>query len=466
MSIDVYLVPGASQAASVVNLTNQRIEEFERMKAAIDLFVNDEELQSEAYNSAKTLFRGLVKPLLDTEILLCQLVADKSIWLTVSYGELVLGALLSGRVILKSDELEAEIESLNGLINEAIRLRHQYKSLQMFKESYEQVELLNEYWRCKVKLTEQLTKLRTLEESCPNQFLEIEAVSECVRTGIEQINGSWNPQSGTFELPSLSDLSWITTARQSAQKRYEEKAGIDHEKNEQLKQYDVYAVVYSDGEGGYRVFWRIQDKEGNKVDNPELYKYLKETGTYLDKEFFTPIDSGTWQKMLNEAAREGYSLDFTKEKNDKLRNGAGSNLFWMAQAMADGYHFFTEDEMGQALISLFETYKDYSSYTAPDYDPNKNNEKLHEQFKEITDSINDAADDYDINSLPSSQTNGAVTPKPNINQNIQNSLEEAMDFIIENSTSEELIEAMPNNFVFPSRPHAHGQQLRAIKFRR
>lgn len=462
MSIDVYLVPGASQAASVVNLTNQRIEEFERMKAAIDLFVNDEELQSEAYNSAKTLFRGLVKPLLDTEILLCQLVADKSIWLTVSYGELVLGALLSGRVILKSDELEAEIESLNGLINEAIRLRHQYKSLQMFKESYEQVELLNEYWRCKVKLTEQLTKLRTLEESCPNQFLEIEAVSECVRTGIEQINGSWNPQSGTFELPSLSDLSWITTARQSAQKRYEEKAGIDHEKNEQLKQYDVYAVVYKDANGEFKVTWKILDENGMTIDNPELFKYLSDSGRYLDIDLFKPISYGTWKSMLEEAFREGYHPDYTKENNDKPLTALGLSS---AQGAADMYEFLTEDELMQALITLFNAYESYKGFTSPKYDPNKP-VTAEESIEELKDTIEGSIDNSDSNSFSGNQVDGAVNP-PNqsINTNVQDSLDEAMEFIITNNIGEQLKDGESSGFVFP-KPHSHGPSLRAIKFRR
>ncbi|WP_321388116.1 hypothetical protein [uncultured Enterococcus sp.] len=462
MSIDVYLVPGASQAASVVNLTNQRIEEFERMKAAIDLFVNNEELQSEAYNSAKTLFRGLVKPLLDTEILLCQLVADKSIWLTVSYGELVLGALLSGRVILKSDELEAEIESLNGLINEAIRLRYQYKNLQMFKESYEQVELLNEYWRCKVKLTEQLTKLRTLEESCPNQFLEIETVSECVRTGIEQINGSWNPQSGTFELPSLSDLSWITTARQSAQKRYEEKAGIDHEKNEQLKQYDVYAVVYKDANGEFKVTWKILDEKGMTIDNPELFKYLSDSGRYLDIDLFKPISYGTWKSMLEEAFREGYHPDLTQEKDDNPLTALGLSS---AQGAADMYEFLTEDELMQALITLFNAYESYKGYTAPNYDPNKPI-TMEESVEELKETIEGSIDNSDSNSLSGDQVDGVVNP-PNqsINTNVQDSLDEAMQFNITNNIGEQLKDGESSSFVFP-KPHAHGQQLRAIKFRR
>ncbi len=117
----------------------------------------------------------------------------------------------------------------------------------------------------------------------------------------------FNAQTGTYTTPKGYDHTLA-----SLKKRLNTVRGIEEKKQEELKNYDILAVVYQDNYGKPQVMWLLE-QNGVGVNNPALKKYLEKTGKYLDGREYSIITNEDLNEKINQSWKKGiYYMDGSK----------------------------------------------------------------------------------------------------------------------------------------------------------
>ncbi|ALS02148.1 hypothetical protein ATZ33_12380 [Enterococcus silesiacus] len=246
---------------------------------------------------------------------------------------------------LKSEELEKEIEELENNITHVQSLQrelHHFPVPKLVKQilMHQNQKSLTRDLEAKRELEQKLQKLQDFHTSSPTIFSEISALKATIDQGVAQANQSWNASTGQFTIPSGKKMDWANTIKNSwatRDKRLMEK---------QLKEYQIYAVIYNDKDGKPKIIWKVT-KDGAGVKNPKIYQYLNANGKDLPADLFEFMSQHDWDDKVKVAFRNGKDLQIGDKYNPVL--GA---LVASGQYLEDAYKFMTEDELGQALQML------------------------------------------------------------------------------------------------------------------
>lgn len=350
-SIDMYLSSANSQATGVSALSNKHHNGYNQLETSLQQFAGDSVLKSDSYDSAKAFYSAVLIPLAQGGILLTDAVEEAC----KKFPEQYISEVDSSD--LKSEELEKEIEELETNIT---RVQDLQRELLHFPVPPPVKQLLMNQNRqsvtrdleAKRKLEEKLQKLQAFHASSPTIFSEINALKTTIDQGIAQADQSWNASTGQFTIPSGKNMDWANTIKNSwatRDKRLMEK---------QLKEYQIYAVIYSDKDGNPKIFWKVT-KDGEGVKNPKIYQYLKANGKDLPADLFEFMSQHDWDDKVKAAFRKGKDLQI----GDKYHPALGA-LVASGQYLEDAYKFLTEDELGQALQMLGFNFASYRIATA------------------------------------------------------------------------------------------------------
>ncbi|OJG64434.1 hypothetical protein RV09_GL001863 [Enterococcus moraviensis] len=335
----MYLSSANSQATGVSALSNKHHNGYNQLETSLQQFAGDSVLKSDSYDSAKAFYSAVLIPLAQGGILLTDAVEEACKKFPEQYTSEVDSS------DLKSEELEKEIEELE---NNITRVQDLQRELLHFPVPPPVKQLLMNQNRqsvtrdqeAKRKLEEKLQKLQAFHASSPTIFSEINALKTTIDQGIAQADQSWNASTGQFTIPSGKNMDWANTIKNSwatRDKRLMEK---------QLKEYQIYAVIYSDKDGNPKIIWKVT-KDGEGVKNPKIYQYLKANGKDLPADLFEFMSQHDWDDKVKAAFRKGKDLQI----GDKYHPALGA-LVASGQYLEDAYKFLTEDELGQALQML------------------------------------------------------------------------------------------------------------------
>ncbi|MBL1229849.1 DUF4280 domain-containing protein [Enterococcus sp. BWB1-3] len=129
---------------------------------------------------------------------------------------------------------------------------------------------------------------------------------------------------------------------------------------EKLLEYDIYAKIVYDMDGNPKIFWSLE-QDGRGVYNPEMSRYLKKVAPYLNFNIVNFISNDDWIEKINEATRNGYDYTTGKDYNWFVKWTGIASIY-----VLDGYEFFTQTELGIALMTLGFAYADYRlAYNQP-----------------------------------------------------------------------------------------------------
>jgi hypothetical protein len=350
--VKMVLAASQTQATSVSSKSTATVQAYENLIQSLQLFVNEEQLKSMAYDNAKSYYNSVLIPFVKASILLTEAVAEACQKFTDTYQAEVDSCDLDSEVLERQiNEAQIQINRLEAIWreNSLKDIPDNIKGNQLFQNGQTMERIFN----MKTMLQDKLNKLLQFEASSPQLFANISNLKAIVEKGKVQTAGAWNGNS--FTLPA--DLSWTGTVGASWQLRDKRLKGIDDQKVEELKEYTIYAVVYYDLDGNPKVMWQLE-KDGKGLKNPELYQYLDKAGVYLDSDMFEFMDYDSWNTKIKDGWRNGYNY-VTGETYNPLLGGlvAGS------QYAEDVYTWINETDIGIALQTLGFTYATYRMAT-------------------------------------------------------------------------------------------------------
>ncbi|MGC6770095.1 CdiA family toxin C-terminal domain-containing protein [Enterococcus sp. LJL51] len=357
MSIDMFVGASQSQGSSAFSASKREQQSYAQVIQALQEFVKDQELRSEAYDSAKMLYGAVLVPLVQAGVLLSEAVGTACQQFPVDYQVKVdSGDLKSAALQEKIDQLAQQIQEAQALRYgiERLEIPDTLKSSQLMRNAL----MMERYHVAKSLLEEKLEKLMDFHRESPEIFSEISQLEQLVIQGADQANGSWNAATGVFDLPSMNQLSWTAVIQDKWLARDKRLRGIDDALVNELEDYTVYAMVCLDGNGNPKVFWKLE-QDGRGVVNKRLTDYLKRAGNYLEDGKVTFISFDFWAAKIDEGLRNGYDYTTGKDYNTFI-SGIGKT----SMAAYDFYQWLNESELAAALSTLGFAYGSYKLLTA------------------------------------------------------------------------------------------------------
>ncbi|EMG27326.1 hypothetical protein LFLEISCH_11875, partial [Listeria fleischmannii subsp. fleischmannii LU2006-1] len=128
----------------------------------------------------------------------------------------------------------------------------------------------------------------------------VQAAKRAVDVLHQQVH--FNEETGTYTVAKT-----FAPAMKSLQDSLQKARGIDPKLDAQLEDYEILAVVYKDNTGKDAVMW-VLEKNGVRVQNAKLQKYIEQTGRYQDAEKYTIITLADLDKKNHQSVAKGYLL--------------------------------------------------------------------------------------------------------------------------------------------------------------
>jgi hypothetical protein len=167
-----------------------------------------------------------------------------------------------------------------------------------FIEAVEQEKILEKYLQFEQSHTHFFEPLIEL----------VQAAKRAVDVLHQQVH--FNEETGTYTVAKT-----FAPAMKSLQESLQKARGIDPKLDEQLENFEILAVVYKDNTGKDAVMW-VLEKDGVRVQNTKLQKYIEQTGRYQDAEKYTIITLADLDKKITKAWQKG-----TYYMNGKVYSG-------------------------------------------------------------------------------------------------------------------------------------------------
>ncbi|WP_051934024.1 T7SS effector LXG polymorphic toxin [Carnobacterium gallinarum] len=329
MSIDMYVSASKNQAKSVSDMTKQQIMGYEELQKAIaDFTLNSPFLTGKAYDTSKAFFSTVLYPLAQGGILLSEAV-DRAV---TKFPEDYQSQVDSGN--LKQSDLEEKIRQAEGLIGQAEGIRTMLESSltpDIIKTSQlaANLRLLESYSGVKRILEEKLDKLMTFNHNSPKIFEEIQALEDAIDQGLAQTTTAFNPDTGTFMIPSKEALSWSKTINEKwadyeARHTAEDKVEV---KKTQLPGAEIVYMVYRNGE---------LDKEATSELAKEIAKAdLKSMNAFLAGAGYQVLENNGVKALLDFVFGERELEDSVKQHKGYNEGVFTGNLLSLLQSGAE-----------------------------------------------------------------------------------------------------------------------------------
>jgi len=349
MSINMYVDEVRQQVQSVSKRCTETIQTMESIQKSLNSIIIEPRLKGTTYDSMKIYFNTVYMPVTRGFILVSeQMIASNKTFLDRYLSEVDVNSLQESVLeerIRKYDELSRTLDSFLDPIGLNQRMINGLQ--EMKKKTTQKLHSLQEYNYFSIQIFDELDRQLTALETGINVLAEGKA---------------WNQSTGTFSTNGLN-LDWATTINYSWKAYEDQKKGIDEEKIAELKEYKVYAMIYTGMDGEPYVSWQIE-KNGKGVKNPELYQYLRKAGNYLDEDSFEFITQEAFNKKVEEGWINGYNY-VTGEVYNPVLGGIVS----VSQKVENGVNWLNESELGQALQILGFTYASYKLTTVKGSSP-------------------------------------------------------------------------------------------------
>lgn len=248
MGIEVYRGSLDSQATSTGTMVEQQLKAYEALGKSLSQIENSASgLSGTAYDSFRTFITSLVQPLKEAGVVLAEATQESVKKLPESYSSEV------ANEDLQEEKLVSDIENCDRLIAEnqaAISeiSASKYKGTseaQKFQRIQGLEKLGSIFQSARNELQDKLNKLRAFNTSSPEIFGDIEVLSNAIQTGISQINLAWDPNTGTYTVPT--DLSWITVVKENVENRaFAKKHELERPQNVTWKEFNEYITGLRD----------------------------------------------------------------------------------------------------------------------------------------------------------------------------------------------------------------------------
>ena len=248
MGIEVYRGSLDSQATSTGTMVEQQLKAYEALETSLTQIENSaSRLSGQAYDSFRTFVTSVVQPLKEAGIALANATQESVKKLPTSYRSEVADE------DLQEEKLVSDIENCDRLIAEnqaAISeiSASKYKGTseaQKFQRIQGLEKLGSIFQSARNELQDKLNKLRAFNTSSPEIFGDIEVLSNAIQTGISQIILAWDPNTGTYTVPT--DLSWITVVKENVENRaFAKKHELERPQNVTWKEFNEYITGLRD----------------------------------------------------------------------------------------------------------------------------------------------------------------------------------------------------------------------------
>ncbi|MBC1887023.1 transposase [Listeria booriae] len=331
MSLNMYLGDVDAQTSSITDICNETIQAMNQVIQSIDTFTGDVILKGDTYDSAKIYFSQTYRVIAQGIIVLCERLIEQNKAFPTNFRSEV------ANTDVIEDELKDQIHETEKLIMDL----EQASNGLLIKPQ------INLFDSVKRNLERKLEDLYQYNTQSSTYFNDAEQLAKDIEKGLTDVNGGrgFNQTSGVFALTGIT-MGWQTALRNADK-------GIDPVKVEELKDYDVYAIVYADAKGNPQIIWHLE-KDGKGVTNTELYRYLIQSGKYLDGEDYTIWGMDDYTKHLQDGWRNGINYQNGDEYNSFI-----SGTLAASQYVEDGYVWVQESGMYDMITMLGLSYSAY-----------------------------------------------------------------------------------------------------------
>ena len=248
MGIEVYRGSLDSQATSTGTMVEQQLKAYEALGKSLTQIENSASLLSgKAYDSFRTFITSVVQPLKEAGVVLAEATQESVKKLPESYSSEV------ANEDLQEEKLVSDIENCDRLIAEnqaaiseiSVSKYKGTSEAQKFQRIQGLEKLGSIFQSARNELQDKLNKLRAFNTSSPEIFGDIEVLSNAIQTGISQINLAWDPNTGTYTVPT--DLSWITVVKENVENRaFAKKHELERPQNVTWKEFNEYITGLRD----------------------------------------------------------------------------------------------------------------------------------------------------------------------------------------------------------------------------
>ncbi|MBC2239256.1 T7SS effector LXG polymorphic toxin [Listeria booriae] len=335
MSLNMYLGEVDAQTSSITDICNETIQAMNQVIQSIDIFTGDVILKGDTYDSAKIYFSQTYRVIAQGIIVLCERLIEQNKAFPTNFRSEV------ANTDVIEDELKDQIHETEKLIMDL----EQASNGLLIKPQ------INLFDSVKRNLERKLEDLYQYNTQSSTYFNDAEQLAKDIERGLTDVDGGrgFNQTSGVFALTGIT-MGWQTALRNADK-------GIDPVKVEELKDYDVYAIVYADAKGNPQIIWHLE-KDGKGVTNTELYRYLIQSGKYLDGEDYTIWGMDDYTKHLQDGWRNGINYQNGDDYNSFI-----SGTLAASQYVEDGYVWVQESGMYDMILMLGLSYASYKATT-------------------------------------------------------------------------------------------------------
>ena len=357
MGIEVYRGSLNSQATSTGTMIEQQLKAYEALGNSLSQIENSASLLSgKAYDSFRTFITSVVQPLKEAGVVLAEATQESVKKLPESYSSEV------ANEDLQEEKLVSDIENCDRLIAEnqaAISeiSASKYKGTseaQKFQRIQGLEKLGSIFQSARNELQDKLNKLRAFNTSSPEIFGDIEVLSNAIQTGISQINLAWDPNTGTYTVPT--DLSWITVVKENVENRaFAKKHELERPQNVTWKEFNEYITGLRDQTN--------QLKEVDGWDQAAINSYVQQV-----KKGTTNINKGSGliakrDELFGQTKEIGSDVYTIMYADSKLDSEAKVELVLkQLGAETDGYNFMHLTSKTHKISENLPPHGDFNMY--------------------------------------------------------------------------------------------------------
>ena len=245
MGIEVYRGSLDTQDTNTATMIEQQLKAYEALGKSLSQIENSASLLSgTAYDSFRNFITSVVQPLKEAGIALAEATQESVNKLPISYRtEVANEDLQEDKLVSDIEQCDRMIAMFHAEINEIAASQStsagDFQRLQRLQRLQGLNVLDGIVKAARNKLQEKLNKIRAFNTSSPEIFGDIDVLSNAIQTGISQINLAWDPNTGTYTIPT--DLSWITVVKENVENRaFAKKYEIERPQNVTWKEYNEY----------------------------------------------------------------------------------------------------------------------------------------------------------------------------------------------------------------------------------
>lgn len=260
MNVEMYLSASQTQGSSIYTMGKAQQKGYEELLKALQNFIQDQVLQSTAYDNAKAFFGDVLVPLAQGGIYLAEAGAEACKQFPEEYIAQVDSVDLKSQELKEQiDALETRIANLDDLAKSINKSKLSTSLKKSLSDSSSRVKEACE--GTKRELEHKLRCLLSFHASSPTIFREIAEIKQAIHQGLFQASQSWDANTKSFRRPPGANMDWAKTIRSM----YKQK--IDPNQIEAEEIFNKSSVGSANYFGGSQMNARdLEEKQGEFLE--------------------------------------------------------------------------------------------------------------------------------------------------------------------------------------------------------